>query len=124
METTTTNNDESGTNDQRFENLKQEADSIIAGIFEGDNVSKDFLQDLKSVIMTYLDDDSLLQVDVEDTQDGTISCSVFSEDGVHKFLYESEEEWGGMFFGRDEVENAFYLLNELDVEELDEVPIQ
>jgi hypothetical protein len=124
METTTTNNDESGTNDQRFENLKQEADSIIAGIFEGDNVSKDFLQDLKTVIMTYLDDDSLLQVDVEDTQDGTISCSVFSEDGVHKFLYESEEEWGGMFFGRDEVENAFYLLNELDVEELDEVPIQ
>ncbi|KIL36533.1 hypothetical protein SD71_07155 [Cohnella kolymensis] len=124
METTTTDNNDQGTNEQRLVNLRQEADSIIAGIFEDDNISEEFLQDLKNVIMTYLDDDSLIQVDVENLQEGTISCSVYSEDGVHKFLYESDEEWGAMFFGRDEIDNAFYILNELDVEEIDEVPIQ
>jgi hypothetical protein len=112
------------TNERRVENLKQEADNLIAGIFEGDNLSEEFTQQLKTVIMTYLDNDSLIEVDVENREDDAISCSVFSDDGVHKFLYESEEEWGGMFFGRDELEHAFYVLNELDTEEDAETPIQ
>lgn len=124
METTgTTENNVTAANDQRFENLNKDADDIIAGMFEGDDVSHEFLEQLKTVIMAYMDDDSLIRVDVDNTLEGAISCCVYSEDGVHKFLYESEEEWGGMFFGRDEVEHAFYLLNEMHVEEGEETPI-
>jgi hypothetical protein len=109
-----------------FESLEQETDKLLNGIFEGDNVSQEFTQQLKTVIMTYLENDSLIQVDVENRDDDSISCSVFSDDGVHKFLYESEEEWGGMFFGRDELEHAFDVLSEmeLEMEANTEIPIQ
>jgi hypothetical protein len=124
-----TNGPTTETNAQQRDNLEslsQEADNMINGIFEGDNVSQEFTQQLKTVMMAYLDNDSLIQVDVENRDDDSISCSVFSNDGVHKFLYESEEEWGGMFFGRDEVEHAFYVLNELEreAEVNTEIPIQ
>ncbi|TJY43097.1 hypothetical protein E5161_04155 [Cohnella pontilimi] len=99
-----------------LKSLEQEADNLLSGIFEGDPVSQEFTHQLKTVIMAYLEDDSLVEVNVENRDDDSITCSVLSKDGIHKFHYESEEEWGGMFFGRDEVEHAFYALNELEQE--------